>query len=526
MKNTAVVISMIVLAFAFSVAVMAGSNGGKLIVGTAYEPEMLDPQQAHWTVWINGLLTQPLIAYDSDMNVVPDLADSVDISPDGKVWTFHIMKGAKFSNGDPVTAEAFKEAVDRYKKVSPYSSDWDGVESVEAVDEHTVKIINKKVMEGNLVADLVSEYGAPVDAKHAGEVGDDAFARDGFVAGGPFKLEKWVSGSYITLARNDLYRTNLPFVENKGPVYLDEITFRFIPEDLTRVSELEAGNVDMITDIPSTALNRLAANPKIQLWSYLDPGTTYLYFNTSSPMLSDVRVRQAIAMAINRDPIIKLLSPLAIPARTLLSPTQVSYSKEVEEWAAKRYPYDVAAAKNLLADAGWTDSNGDGWIDKNGKPFEFTLLAPTDDPLRLKIDVLIQSELKAIGMKVDLEEVIGQVVTDKTRKGDFDASLAHHSWIDPSILYNEFTPDADFYPDDEYVPWHDPESDKLFAEAKGTGDLTARTALYAQAQKVVLENAAAVPLFVRKEFLAGRDYIKGFKLVGQVYWVNNVTLEK
>jgi len=526
MKRLVLIVSLAVVAFAFSVAVMAGSNGGKLIVGTAYEPEMLDGQQAHWTVWINALLIQPLIAYDSNMNIVPDLADSVDISPDGKVWTFHIMKGAKLSNGDPVTAEVFKEAVDRYKKVSPYSSDWDGVKSVEAVDEYTVKIINKKVMEGNLVADLVSEYGAPVDVQVANKVGDDAFARDEFVAGGPFKLEKWISGSYITLARNDLYRTNLPFVENKGPVHLDEITFRFIPEDLTRVSELEAGNVDMITDIPATALNRLAANPKIQLWPYLDPGITYLYFNTSSPLFSDVRARQAVAMAINRDPIIKLLSPLAIPAYALLSPTQASYSKEVEEWAAKRYPYDVAAAKKLLADGGWTDSDGDGLVDKDGKPFEFTLLVPTDDPLRLKIDVLIQSELKAIGMKVDLEEVTGQVVTDKTRKGDFDADLNWHSWIDPSILYNEFTLDADFYPDDEYVPWHDPESDKLFAEAKSTGDLAKRTALYAQAQKVVLENAAAIPLFVRKVYLAGRDYIKGFKVVGQVYWVNDVTLEK
>lgn len=526
MKNIAIVASLVVLVFVFNVAVMAGSSGGKLIIGTPYEPEMLDSQQAHWTIWINALLIRPLIKYDSDMNVVPDLADSVDISPDGKVWTFHIMKGAKFSNGNPVTAETFKETVDRYKKLSPYSSDWDGVESVEAVDEYTVKIINKKVMEGNLVADLVSEYGAPVDVQVANKVGDDAFARDKFIAGGPFKLEKWVSGSYITLARNDLYRTNLPFVENKGPVYLDEITFRFIPEDLTRVSELEAGDVDMITDIPSTALNRLAANPKIQLWSYLDPGMTYLYFNTSKPLFSDVRVRQAVAMAINRDPIIKLLSPLAIPAHTLLSPTQVSYSKEVEEWAAKRYPYDVEAAKKLLADAGWTDSNGDGIVDKDGKPFEFTLLVPTDDPLRLKIDVLIQIELKAIGMKVDLEEVIGQVITDKSRKGDFDAELTWYSWIDPSILYNEFTLAADFYPNDKYVPWHNSESDKLFVEAKSTGDLAKRTAVYSQAQKIVLENAAAVPLFARKVYLAGRDYIRGFKVVGQDYWVNDVTLEK
>ena len=216
MKRIVLVVSLVVLAFALSAAVMAAQSGGKLVVGTAYEPEMLDAQQAHWTVWINSLLTRPLIAYDSDMNVVPDLADSVDVSPDGKIWTFHIMKGAKFSNGDPVTAEAFKEAVDRYKKVSPYSSDWDGVESVEAVDEYTVKIINKKVMEGNLLGDLVSEYGAPVDVQVANKVGNDAFARDEFVAGGPFKLEKWVSGSYITLARNDLYRTNLPLVENKG----------------------------------------------------------------------------------------------------------------------------------------------------------------------------------------------------------------------------------------------------------------------------------------------------------------------
>ena len=151
MKKIVVVVSLVVLAFAFSVAVMAGSSGGKLIVGTAYEPEMLDSQQAHWTIWINALLVQPLIAYDSDMNVVPDLADSVDISPDGKVWTFHIMKGAKFSNGAPITAETVKEALERYVKLSVYSDDWDGVESVEVVDEYTMKIINKEGSSRELV---------------------------------------------------------------------------------------------------------------------------------------------------------------------------------------------------------------------------------------------------------------------------------------------------------------------------------------------------------------------------------------
>jgi peptide/nickel transport system substrate-binding protein len=519
MKRISVTFLLGVVILALGLGAAEAERGGKLVVGMVDEPDTLDPQQAFWTTTIHDSIVQPLIQYDFEGNVVPDLA-KWEVSEDGKVITFYILPGAKFSNGDPVNAEAVKKSIERYKAISPYAADFDPIKEMEVVDEYTLKLIHD-VPPAFMIAVLTTNYGAPVNVKVAEEVGDEAFGRE-TIGSGPFKLKEWVHGSHIVVERNDYYQTYLPLVENTGPPYLDEVEFRFIPEDLTRIAELEAGTVDMIFGVPTAEVRRIKEDPKFQMWETLAPGITYLVFNTRRPPFDDALVRQAVAMSIDRRPIVTILDEVVIPYHSLLSPAQISYSKEVEEWAKERFPYDPERSKELLAQAGWTDTDGDGVVDKDGVPFSVVLLSPVDDPLRAKIDVIILTQLEAIGIDVEIQEFEFSYIRQKMREGDFDMGLGRYSWSDPDILYYAFVIEP------TYSGWINPEVTALLEEARYIMDTEKRRETYAQAQKIILENAPYVPLFVRKSYMAAWDYVKGLvvhPLYGSPFF-NDVTLEK
>ena len=261
----------------------AADTGGRkqLIVAQVDEPDIMDPQMANWTTMPHSWISQPLIMFSMDLTeIVPDLAESWEVSEDGLVITWHLTEGIKFSSGNPVNAEALKAAWERYVLVSPYAADLEPIIEMNVIDEYTLEAVHS-VAPAFMWAVLATEYGAPFDASVAAEIGDEAFSRDP-VGSGPFTIKEWVDGSYMLLARNEDYKTNLPFVENKGPVHLEEVKVRFIPEDLTRASELEAGNVDIVLDLPVSELQRFLDNPDIEVIEIKIPGLCLYHFQPFS----------------------------------------------------------------------------------------------------------------------------------------------------------------------------------------------------------------------------------------------------
>jgi peptide/nickel transport system substrate-binding protein len=511
-------VGLMVLALSVGLGATEARRGGRLVIGIVHEPHNLDPQQMFWGTVIHATFLQPLIQLDSDGNVVPDLA-RWEVSEDGKVLTFYILPGTRFSNGDPLNAEAFKKAIERYKVLSPYAADFDPVIGVEVVDEYTLKLI-LDAPAAFMVAVLTSMYGAAVNVRIAEEVGDEAFAEEP-IGSGPFKLKEWVHGSHIVVERNIYFRTGLPFLVNPGPPHLDEIEFRFIPEGLTRVAELEAGTLDMIFDVPTIDVRRLREDPRFQMWEILSPGVCHLVFNTRRPPFDDVLVRQAVATAIDRRPIVMLLDPVVIPFHALLSPAQISHCIEVEEWGKARFPYDVEEARRLLAQAGWVDTDGNRVVDKDGVPLRVVLLSPVDDPLRAEIALIILTQLRAIGIDVEIHELTMAHMGVKTRGGNFDLALGRYSWPDPDILYFQFVVEP------THSGWIYPEVVALLREGRFTMDPEERREIYAQAQKIILENAPIVPLFVRKTFTVAWNHVRGLLVdpfFGTIF--NDVTLKR
>ncbi len=472
-----------------------------LVIATPEEIEGTDIQQVSWANIVHDLIFQSLVVYTLDLKgVVPNLAESFEVSKDGTEITFKLPKDAKFSNGDPLTAEDIKKSVERYRNVSPYSEDFAVVDKIIVKDSQTA-IFKLKEPAGYLWAVLASVYGAPVNVNLANKIGNEAFNRKA-VGSGPYKVEEWVQGSQITLIRNPDYKTHIPFVKNKGPFKFDKIIVRFIPDDFTRVSELKAGNVQIVFGIPLEQVATLKKDPNVQLLSYLQPGIDYIMINTKKPPLDDVNIRKAIALAINRKELASALQNLVRPAYGYLSLAQVGYDEATEKELQTEYSYNLEKAKQLLAAAGWKDTDGDGIVDKNGKPLKLTLMVPLDRPVIKKAAPIIQSQLKKLGINLELREYEYSYIRKMTREGNFDMAMRAYWWNDADILIYIFHSDAGY-------PWSNPKVDKMLEEARTIPDFTERAKKYGEIQKAIANEMPVIPLFSEYQYVGVRKEVKG-----------------
>ncbi len=473
----------------------------RLVIAIPEEPEGLDIQQITWSNEVHDLIYEPLVILDPNMNIVPAQAVSFKVVDNGRAIIFNLPKGAKFANGDPLNATAIKESIERYRRISPYAEDFAVVDHIEILNETAVKIVCKEPP-AYLWAVLVTAYGAPVDVFLAKKIGDDAFNREA-VGAGPYRIEEWVQGSYILLVRNENYSTNMPFVENKGPPYIDEVMIKFIPEDLTRIMELLSGKVHVVRDVPIDMLDEVKKNPDIKLYETLTPGINYIAVNMKDPILSDINVRKAIMIAIDRNQLVETLKNTAVPWYGLLSPTVIGYDKEAEEWAEQVYAHDADKAKQLLEQAGWMDTNGDGVREKNGQELEITLMVPNDIPVLKKIAPVLQAQLQSIGFKVKLKEMENAFIRKSIRDWDFQLALQRYVWADADILiYLLHSKVAN-------RTYTNPQVDQLLDKARTIMDPVERAKTYTQIQKLALEDLPMIPLFVTKSYTAVRKEVQG-----------------
>lgn len=473
-----------------------------LIIAGTIEPTSLDIQQVTWATIVHSLIFQPLVTLDENMNIVPDLVDRWTVNENGTVITFYLKKDIKFSNGDPITAEAVKKSIERYRNISPYADDYADLVDMEVIDNSTLRLIFNNPVP-YLWPVLVSSYGAPVNAFVAERLGDEVFGREP-IGSGLYKVKEWVKGSHVTLVRNDYYKTNIPFVQNKGPnPYIDEVIVRFIPEDLTRVTELETGRVHIVLDVPLDLVKRLESNPNVKLYTLISPGVYYLMLNLNNEKLKDLRVRQAIMIGINRTELALALDNNIIPWYSLLSPTQFCYNATLEREFEKIYSHDLEKAKQLLKEAGWVDTDGDGIVEKDGVRLKLTLISAVDDSVMKKVAPLIQAQLKNIGIDLEIREYTFSYVRTLSRRWEFEIAFHRMSWMDPDILiYRLHSRLGNF-------TYSNPEVDRLLELGRIIVNETERTQVYSKAQEIVLKDLPFIPLFVLKNYVAVHKNVEG-----------------
>jgi len=465
--------------------------GDTIIEGTIGDANTLLPVLASDSASseINGLVYSSLVRYDKDLKIEGELAESWEISADNLTITFHLRPGVTWHDGTPFTAEdvlfTYRLYIDP-KTPTAYAEQYRQVATAEVLDPTTFRVVYRQP----LAKALISWGELSVLPRHLLE-GEDVtkspLARHP-VGTGPFRFVEWKPGEKIVLEANPDYFEGRP--------YLDRVVYRIIPDESTMFLELQAGGLDTMglnpiqyqaqTDSP--AFKRQFVKYRYPAFAY-----TYLGYNLNRPLFQDKRVRQALSYAINKKEIIEgVLLGLGQESTGPYKPGTWPYNA-----AVKRYPYDPERARTLLAEAGWTDSDGDGILDKDGKPFAFTIVTNQGNDQRVKSGEIIQRRFREIGVDVKLRVIEwASFLNEFINPGNFDATIL--GWtvpIDPDG-YNVWHSSKTGPRELNFVGFKNAEVDELLEKGRRTLETAERKQYYDRFQEILAEEQPYTFLYV------------------------------
>lgn len=421
---------------------------------------------------IDDLIFDPLLRHDEHFNPTPGLAESWEI-PDPKTYVFHLRHGVNFQNGQPLTARDVKWTFDSVLNgtvLSPKVGTYASVDHIDAPDDYTV-VFHLKAPDASLLWNVSGEsmeivpYGSGKDFNTK------------LIGTGPFKFVSAAQDKDVVLERNDAYWGKEPKIPR--------VRFIVVPDTATRVLELQKGSADvLINAVTADMVMSLKKDPRVAVQTA--PGTIYQYmaFNLRDPILKDVRVRQALAYAIDRGPMIHYLwRNLVRPANGVLPPESWAYDGDV-----KTYPYDPQKARELLDAAGYKAG-------PDGIRFHLMMKCSTEETTRI-IAAVLQQQLKAVGIALDIRSFEFATFYSDVTKGAFQ--LYSLRWVgaeDPDIFKNVFystsTPprraNRGFY--------DNPEVDRLIDEGEATTDHAKRKQAYVQLQQILAEDLPYINLW-------------------------------
>ena len=428
---------------------------------------------------IAGMVYNGLVKYDKDLHIVGDLASAWEISRDGLVITFHLRKDVKWHDGRPFTAAdvlfTYQATIDP-RTPTAYAGDFLKVKKAEVLDAYTFRATYDKPF-----APALMSWSSAILPRHllAGkDIAKSKLARHP-VGTGPYMFKEWVSGQKIVLAANPDYFEGRP--------YIDGYILRIIPDMATMFLELRARGIDRMGLSPLQYTRQTENNifrKNFNKYRYLSFSYTYLGYNLQKPLFADKRVRQAISHMINREEIIQgVLLGLGQVATGPYKPGTWAQNDRV-----KKYPYDPQRARELLAEAGWKDTNGDGILDKDGQPFSFEIITNQGNDVRSKCAEIIQRRLAEVGIIVKIRVIEwAAFVNDFINKRKFDATLL--GWtipLDPDI-YDVWHSSKTAPEELNFVSYKNKEVDELLEKGRSTFNQEARKKCYDRIQEILAE---------------------------------------
>lgn len=504
-----------------------GSGGGAqqkpssspLTIGIPEEPDTLDPQKTNAAITrtILHYAGDSLVSIDTKGKVVPSLATSWSVGANGLSWTFTLRKGVKFQNGDSMTADAvkasFERALDPATKAGVAASLLEPVKKVSTVGTDKVRIALKSKY-SLLLENLADPAASIVDAKAAKSEGKN-FGRTPVLTG-PWRITQWKSGDRINLERNAAYAWG-PAYAGKGAPKIKQLTFRVIPDDATRVSALRSNEIQGTTALPPANVKSFTSNSQYTTYKYLRDGVgLFLEFNVTKPPFDDIRVRRAFNYAIDPNAVVKVaLLGQGRPACGPLPPSIEGYWPGICSYHQKP---DLAKAKTLLAQAGWKPG-ADGKLEKNGKPFTFTLFSTNLDTWTNSAQ-LVQQQLKRLGITVKIQNFEFGTLLSNTQHGKDVAHFMGYTYNTPDILYLWFK-SSNIGTGLNLSHVKDPKLDALLDRYRGQMDAKARDATYQEIQKYIVDQALWVPLWVEDDHIVTTSKLKGAQLSGLGYLILN-----
>ena len=462
-------------------------SGGTLISAQTTEATGLDPQivPAFSRSRRSPLMYNQLVRFDADMNPVPELAESWEVSKDGLTWTFKLRQGVKFHDGQELTSADVKFTFDRLIEKSPGKGDFVTVDKIEPTGKYGIKFVTKEPFAG-LLAALGSFWGFIISEAGIKQHGDLNKAALGT---GPFMLADWKVEQQMLLKRHPAYF-------KKGQPYVDELILRIIPDESNIVAALRTGQIQHAFIEDNKNFNLLKDDKTLTGYRSSRLGYDFVNINASRGPLKDVRVRQAISWAVDRAQVMRVATAgfgrLTAPATAPMKQWQIPE----EQWM-RFYKPDPDKAKKLLADAGFAN----GFTVKLG-------VIPTF-PTMVSGAPVVAAQLKKVGITAEIENVEYAIWIKRWLAKDFDLTMnTLPGYADPDTAFFRALHSTKGL---NWNNWSVPELDTLLEEGRRTMDGKKRKEIYDRVQVMILENVPHLWLFSADTIDFTQSYVKGFK---------------
>jgi peptide/nickel transport system substrate-binding protein len=482
-------------------------RGGQVVIGSSSDIAGINEVVVPLSAFNGEIVRQlflPLVDEMPDYETVrPRLAESWTFSDDRRTLTFRLRDGVTWSDGVPVTAD---DVVFTYRAWTSPELAWEGahllaaVEAVEAIDARTVAFRFTHPYSTQLL-DVAA--GAVILPAHAwGKLpfaewrADTDWFRANLVVNGPFTLAAWRPQQEIVLERNPLYY-------EEGLPRLDRVVVRVVPEQATQLTQLLAGQLDFVVQLAPDDAPKVERAPGVELVSYWTRGYITIGWNVRGDLFADAAVRRAMTLGIDRETLVESIwGDLARPIASPIPPDTWAWSEEVSP-----LPYDPAAARRLLDEAGWVDRDGDGVRDKDGRPFRFRLITNAGNSQREDALVIIQDQLARIGVAVVPEALEFHTLIDQITKGEFDATVI--GWGIPTTFDFRYAYHSAEIGGTNVVGFADPEVDRLLEEARQAPDMPSMGPYLDRLQRIQQELQPYTYLWQSRRLLGIRERVKG-----------------
>ena len=463
--------------------------GGTVVIGNCSKPGIINPILTTGTISIGllDLVFNKLVKINQEWEIEPDLVESWEVSPDGLIWTFHLRENVRFHDGTECTAEDVKFIYDMIMAPevgSKLLSRLPPIEQLEVLDRYTVKVVLKEPYAPFLY--FMRHSIAPKHLLENVDLQKTEFNRCP-VGTGPFRLSEWTADDRITFVANEEYFDGRP--------YLDKVVVATYPDRPTLWAQMMKERVDVVPQLLVEDVSIVEADPAFEV----------LVYNLQDPLFADVRIRQAISYALNREDLIKIA--LLDYGKACAGPFYPN------SWASnpgiEPYRYVPAKAAQLLAEVGWEDTDGDGFLERGGQEFKFVLLVPEGDPIRERAAKAMRLQLEEIGLKMevdlrDLSAMLEEYLPDRT----FQAALSTFTYgIDPDVASRVWhSGKIGRY---NYSSYQNREVDQLFHLGRRTLDRGKRQKIYHRIHELIVQDCPAAFLLTEYAFAAIAARIEG-----------------
>lgn len=448
-------------------------TGGTLVYARRATTETLDPLQnrnGNGDIFADEIIFSALVRPDpkGSSDLVPGLSDSWTVSPNGHDYTFHIRDNAKFSNGDPVTADDVKFSLDRFgdKKLNAiYGVLAVGYKSTEVVDQSTVTVhLSQPVSAFLYNISILPAFIVPKTLVE--QQGDKAFFRKP-VGSGPFMVKEWLLGSHITFVRNPNYWES-------GKPYLDEVRYDFTVDDNARMLALQSGQAQAVDGVPFSEVAHLKSDSSVYLQFSTVPYFEGLWLNHKRPEFADLNVRQALQYSIDKEAINKTVFA---GVGTIPNSVFPALRYDATPQQLPPYSYDLAKAKQLMAQSGFA------------KGFSTTLQYPAGFAYYSRLALILQAAWQQIGVNVKLIEQDQGTESQRFYQLDYDMTFPYAQFTSDVVVPDEyayFVNDPNSGSNGFFSAWHDA-AIWTMVQKFGSADEATRASLWPQIQKAMLD---------------------------------------